>query len=60
MGGNMLFYKCKKCKKVVWFWQSCAEVILVLKSGKKKIIRYCFDCGSKLAKEVANQTRVEQ
>jgi DNA-directed RNA polymerase subunit RPC12/RpoP len=40
-----MFYKCKKCGRIVWFWQSKAAATLTLKNGKKKKIRLCVDCG---------------
>lgn len=50
----MLFRICKKCKKIVWFWDDCGSVTLHLKNGKKKVLHFCIDCGLELAKKATN------
>jgi hypothetical protein len=44
----MIIYKCVKCKKIIFFWQNNAKVIIKLQNGKIKNLPLCFDCGCKL------------
>jgi|GEM_PF-5829406 len=44
----MIFRKCNKCKKRVWFWHRNGKIILTLNNGKRKILHYCIDCASNI------------
>jgi predicted nucleic acid-binding Zn-ribbon protein len=46
-----MFHKCKKCGRLVWFWQNKAAIDIRFKNGKKKILHHCLDCGMKLAEQ---------
>jgi RNase P subunit RPR2 len=54
----MFFYICKKCKRLVWFWQNSAKVTLALQGGKKRVVHLCFDCGLKIATEAQDNNGV--
>lgn len=52
----MIVKKCRKCGKLVWFWQDHGEVVGMTKGGKKISVLLCSGCAIRLALKAAVAT----
>ena len=53
----MVLFVCKKCKKIVWPWGHWAEINVVMKkSGKRKNVKFCFDCAVGFIRRIRTDT----
>jgi DNA-directed RNA polymerase subunit RPC12/RpoP len=55
---HFLVRKCGRCGKLVWFWESRANISLKTKNGEEKILHLCFYCGIEFMKQIMETERM--